>query len=202
MKVLLVSDNFKVLESKLEKGSRVGFIPTASEVESHNEWVEEDRCKLKKLGYELVELDVTKESSEQLKNKLAKTDALFIDGGNTFYLMQQLRKKDLEKAIKEYIESGKLYIGLSAGAVICSPTIEYVALMDNPNLAPELEEKTGMHVVDFHVMPHNGNYPEIFEQIQKQYGSKYELTYITDDQVIWVTDREKYEIIASEDVEI
>ena len=52
-------------------------------------------------------------------------------GGNTFYLMQELKKKKLIFSIKRAIKNGTPYIGSSAGSVILCPIIFYVKEIDN-----------------------------------------------------------------------
>ncbi len=52
--------------------------------------------------------------------KILKTaSALFVGGGNTFELVNQLYKKRLMKPLKEAIEAGAPYLGTSAGSNIC-----------------------------------------------------------------------------------
>ena len=58
--------------------------------------------------------------------KLQVNDFIYVTGGNTFFLLQELKKAGADKLIKEQISAGKIYIGESAGAMILSPNIEYV----------------------------------------------------------------------------
>ena len=84
-----------------------------------------------------------------MKEKLSKAEIIFISGGNTFYLLQELKRKNLISYLKERIENGLLYIGESAGSVITGPNIEYASLADDKTLAKELSDYTGMNLIDF-----------------------------------------------------
>ncbi|MCH5183791.1 MAG: Type 1 glutamine amidotransferase-like domain-containing protein [Oscillospiraceae bacterium] len=57
-------------------------------------------------------------------------DILYISGGNTFAIMDRLRKGNFENEIIRYVKNGVIYIGGSAGAHIASQNIEHVAEFD------------------------------------------------------------------------
>ena len=53
------------------------------------------------------------------KREIAKADAIIFPGvGNFGYVMKMLRKKGLDKAIKDFISSGKPYFGICLGLQI------------------------------------------------------------------------------------
>ena len=52
--------------------------------------------------------------------------------------------------IAAQIESGKLYIGESAGSMILSPNIEYAQAMDNREEAPDLPDFEALNAIDFY----------------------------------------------------
>lgn len=59
----------------------------------------------------------------KLFNDLAQFDAIYIGGGNTFSLLHQIKEANFIKPLKEFIDSGKLVYGGSAGAIILGKTI-------------------------------------------------------------------------------
>ncbi len=67
-----------------------------------------------------------------------------------------------------------LYIGESAGAIIACPDISYNQIMDDKTVATELTNYSGMGLVDYYVLPHNGEFPfvETTAQTIKVYGEK------------------------------
>ena len=73
--------------------NKIVFIPTAGNVEPYTGYIDEGVERLKSLGYELKIIDISKYDEDYLKNKLSKTECICISGGNTFYLLQELKKK-------------------------------------------------------------------------------------------------------------
>src|SRR5689334_17963172 len=58
-------------------------------------------------------------------NQIDRAEVLFVGGGNTFRLLNELYKRNLLDVIRERVRSGAmLYIGSSAGTNITAPTIK------------------------------------------------------------------------------
>ena len=115
------------------QGMKVAFIPTAAEVEKVKFYVKKGWEALEDLGMQITELNISTTEAPKIKGIIENADCIYISGGNTFYLLQELRKTGADQLVKQHILTGKLYIGESAGAVITAPNIEYVCLMDDPN---------------------------------------------------------------------
>lgn len=61
-------------------------------------------------------------------------DVLYISGGNTFGTLDKIRKCGFDKDIIDYVKSGVVYIGGSAGAHIASKDIDHVTKYDDNNV--------------------------------------------------------------------
>ncbi|HPO50656.1 MAG TPA: Type 1 glutamine amidotransferase-like domain-containing protein, partial [Spirochaetota bacterium] len=170
------------------KGKTITFIPTASIPEKVKFYVAADKKALQKMGIIIDELELTKSSFEDISNKLNKNDYIYISGGNTFFLLQELIKTGTDKLIIEQINKGKIYIGASAGSIILSPNIEYVKDMDDCSKAPELNDYSSLSIVDFYPVPHHTNAPfkKAVEKIITKYESKLKLVPISNSQTITV----------------
>ncbi|MDR1259711.1 MAG: Type 1 glutamine amidotransferase-like domain-containing protein [Tannerellaceae bacterium] len=170
------------------QGKRVTFIPTAGIPEKIRFYVGADRKALKKIGLITDDLEITKATREEIAAKLKGNDYIFISGGNTFFLLQELRRTGADKIIAEEIRAGKLYIGASAGSIIMSPDIGYVKDMDDCSAAPYLKEFTALNIVDFYPVPHHTNFPfkKAVGKIIAKYGSELKLYPITNKQSILV----------------
>lgn len=194
-KLILVSMLYQVtdLVSTIEPllaGKTVTYIPTAGIVEEIEGMVEDETNTLISLGLTVDVLDVSTASHESIVNSLTRNDIIFVGGGNTFYLLQELRRSEADKILVQEVNKGKLYMGESAGAVIACPDISYCAGMDSPEKAPDLTDYTGLGLVDFYVVPHIGNEEmgEAAEKAVEEYNSRLDLKIITDKQVIQVED--------------
>ncbi|MCM4169623.1 Peptidase E [Arenibacter antarcticus] len=81
---------------------------------------------------------------------IAKADALYTGGGNTFLLVQQLHRLELMQPLKQKIGSGTPYFGTSAGSNIAGPSMK--TTNDMPIVYPSSFDTLG--VVDFNLNPH------------------------------------------------
>lgn len=195
MKKLFLASSFKDVASLMPdfanediKGKTVTFIPTASIPETIKFYVGAGKKALEKLGLKVDELELTKATTEEISDKLCKNDYIYITGGNTFFLLQELRKTGADKIIMDQIQSGKLYIGESAGSMIMSPNIDYAKGMDDCKKAPELDSFSALSLVDFYPLPHHTNFPfkKAVEKIIAKYESELKLYPISNSQVILV----------------
>ncbi len=195
MKRLFLSSSFKDVSTLFKdfaqeelKGKRVTFIPTASLPEKVIFYVNSGKKALEKLGLIVDELEMTKATNKEIADKLRNNDYIYITGGNTFFLLQELKKSGADKIIIEQINLGKIYIGESAGSIVVSPNIEYVKDMDDYKKAIELKDNLSLNITDFYPLPHYTNFPfqKVVEQIIKKYDSHLKLVPITNSQVILV----------------
>ncbi len=201
MKLFLTSAAVKTLDKivpllpKTPKENSVLFIPTAAEPYESKPWVEEDRSKLIELGFNVVDFDLKGKNENQVKEAVVNKDIVFVAGGNTFYLLEQARKSGFEKIVKELIRKGVVYIGSSAGSVIAGPDIKAVEIFDDPSEA-QLNSASAFKLVDFIVLPHykKEKYGPYHEMVMKEYGDRFKLIPITDEQMIVVEDN-SYKII-------
>ena len=140
-------------------------------------------------------LEISKLNEKTIKNKIEKTNYLYIGGGNTFYLLQELKRKNLIDFIKNRVNSGMVYIGESAGAIITSKDIEYNDLMDDKTIAKDLKEYSGLNLVDFYIVPHLNEFPfeESAKQTVEKYKDKLNIIAINNSQAIILKD-DKFEI--------
>ena len=177
-------------------GKKVAFIPTASLPEKVTFYVAADRKALQKLGMVVEDLEITAASNEEIEDRISSADYLFVTGGNTFFLLQELRRKGADKVIVEHINNGKLYVGSSAGSMILSRDIGYVRYMDSPDAAPDLNgDFSALSIVDFCIVPHVTTFPfkKSAEKIVKEFSDSLDLKAIRNDQVV-IVDGEKEEV--------
>lgn len=197
MKILL-SSNKKILSKYLKEHSKIGFIPTASEIDDDRWYMEKDRDDLMN-NYDLVIIDVTNETKEEILNKFKKVDAIFVAGGNAFYLLQQLRLKDVVSELIDFANE-KIYIGSSAGSCIASPNIDYLGNLDDKNDAPLLKDYEALNLINGYILPHyksSEKYTKLIDDTIKQYKDLNFIVLTNSDAVI-VNDRNNYEIVTTD----
>jgi len=89
-------------------------------------------------------------AADNPQEAIAKADAIFIGGGNTFRLLKSLQDLDLIEPIRERIRNGAPYIGSSAGSNVAGPTIK--TTNDMPIVQPRSFDALGL--VPFQMNPH------------------------------------------------
>ena len=177
----------KFLNEKTES-KKILFIPTATNVDEYKKYINLTQKVFEDFGYEVENFDISVFSEETVKEKISETKIVFVSGGNTFYLLQELKKKNLISYLREKIENGLLYIGESAGSVITAPNIEYADIVDDKALATELNDYTGLNLVDFYVVPHFEEEPfvESSRKVVELYKDKLDLKVINNKEVVLV----------------
>lgn len=200
MKKIFLSSSFKDVANIFEKfesnlkGKTVTFIPTASVVEKVIFYVDSGRKALEKLGIIIDELEVSTANIKEIKTKLEKNDMIYVTGGNTFFLLQELKRTGADKIIINQVMAGKTYIGESAGSIIASPNIEYAKLMDSVKKAPNLENFDALKLVDFYAVPHHTNFPfkKAVEKIIHTYSNDLKLMPISNKQAILINNEQVF----------
>ena len=184
-------ESIELVKKFLDKNTeskKILFIPTATNVDEYKKYIHLTQKAFEDFGYEVENFDVSIFSEEIAKEKLSEAKIVFISGGNTFYLLQELKRKNLITYLKERIENGLLYIGESAGSVIAAPDIEYASVIDDKTVATELDDYAGLNLVDFYIVPHFEEEPfvESSRNTVELYKDKLDLKLINNKEAILV----------------
>ena len=191
MKLFLCS-HFSSVGSLIKEeidNKKVAFIPTASLHEGYTGYVGSARKLFKKLGASVTEIDISTEAYSTIQAVFEDADVIYFTGGNSFFLMDQLRKTETDELLKKELANGKLMIGESAGAIICAPTIQYIEQMDEKPEDYSQEDNEGLDLIDFHVLPHylTAPFKKITERIMAEF-SDLNICAINNHQAIIVND--------------
>jgi dipeptidase E len=191
MKLFLCS-HFSSVGSLIKEeidNKKVAFIPTASLHEGYTGYVGSARKLFKKLGASVTEIDISTEAYSTIQAVFEDADVIYFTGGNSFFLMDQLRKTETDELLKKELANGKLMIGESAGAIICAPTIQYIEQMDEKPEDYSQEDNEGLDLIDFYVLPHYlaAPFKKITERIMAEF-SDLNICAINNHQAIIVND--------------
>ena len=109
------------LEAHFKEVETVTFIPFARPGGiSYDRYTEAASNAFAKINKKVIGLHTAKNRKEALLNG----EAIFIGGGNTFELLNQLYQQELLEDLKNVIENGIPYLGTSAGSNICGLNIK------------------------------------------------------------------------------
>lgn len=110
-------------------------------------------------GAELIYIDNCAENPLAEIAKLDSCTSLMITGGNTFRLLNNLRKSGFDSAIKHFAKRKEAILcGMSAGAIVLGKSIENAG-MEGMEYGSDvndvnLENLEGLNIVNFEVIPH------------------------------------------------
>jgi len=149
-----VREAFLALIKKSVGEIRVAFIPTASDVETDRTFSQIDRKELEEVGVRGEHIhDLFLDHAITLED-LRQYDVVYVDGGNTFYLLQKVRESGFDAAIAAYLrEDAGVYVGTSAGTCLAGPDIGFLDPWDDKTKA-ELSDTRGLAVVPVAYSPH------------------------------------------------
>jgi dipeptidase E len=100
------------------------FIPTASDVEEDKFFVCKSMDDLQAAGVNPIWYSLKLKTREQVKRELADADVIWVNGGNTFYLLDIARKVGFMEVVGDLVRNkGVRYGGTSAGTILATPDI-------------------------------------------------------------------------------
>ena len=132
------------IERFLAGVDRLVFIPYALAV--WDGYTTKARDRLSQIGIEVMGVHETGDH----RAAVTGADALFIGGGNTFRLLDQMYAYELLEPIRERVADGMPYMGASAGTNVACPTIR--TTNDMPIVEPP--SFNALELVDFQINPH------------------------------------------------
>ena len=123
-------------------------------------------------------------------------DIIYVNGGNTYYLLDKVRKSGFDKIIGELLDQGKIYVGVSAGSYLASPTIEAAGWKhtDPDRNVVKLKDLTALNLVPFIITAHYNRKKYRVAVSAGAAKSKYPVVALYDSQAVQV-EGDKYKIV-------
>lgn len=170
-------------------GKNICFIPTAANVEEVDFYVDEALEIFKKGGANVAILDVANAKAKEIEDKIFTCDIIYVSGGNSFFLLNAMRKSGADNLIKAAINAGKIYIGESAGAALLSPDISYMQKIDDKG-ALDIDDFVAFGAINFYTLVHFKSEPfaVIADEIYMEFKDKSTLKTIQNDEAIVIKD--------------
>jgi dipeptidase E len=126
---------------------KVAFIPTAFNVESGDKgWAVDQMVRLREMGIKQLDIvDIAAVPKRTWLPRLQESNVIFVNGGNTAYLMKSFDESGLTTEIPELLKN-RVYVGVSAGSYIVTPDIRF----NSDNTQPQ----SALNLVDFGLQLH------------------------------------------------
>lgn len=113
-------------------------------------------------------------------------DAIYVGGGNTFLIIDKLRKCGFDKQIIKYVKNGVTYIGGSAGTHIVTKNIKHVENFDK-NLI-NLKNYNALGLFDGIIFCHYSSKREKY-YLEAKKENKYKIYTLTDEEVLIIEEK-------------
>jgi dipeptidase E len=173
------------------------FIPTAANVEhGSKDWLIENYNQCINCNFaEFDILDIAALESRQALARIETSDIIFVGGGNTAYLYEQIVRSGLTDAIQNYSE--KVWVGISAGSMVCTPMLR--SIHSTLYYEKENDDVPALNLVPFYLLPHyNSTYfTDVCDaNLDAHFTTSTDTTYTLDDQSGILVDSETVEVIS------
>jgi len=201
MKTLILTSSGKLiaankLDDSLPKPlseSKILYVTTASKKIPDASIMERQKQIMNRLNFSYTEYDIAGKSKEELKKVLLEQDIVYVEGGNTFYLLKSVRESGFDDILKELIPKGLVYIGTSAGSYIACPSIITASWSKDEFDKCNVTDFRAMGLAPFLMLVHF--IPEMKEMLEaKTKDLDFPMRVLTDDQAIVIKD-EKIQLI-------
>ncbi len=173
---------------KEHKVKKIAYIMNAAkrEVLKYTDFIFNDKNKLSNAGFEIDVINLDKNGN--LEKDLFNYDVIYVRGGNTFDLLDSVRKSGFDKILPKLLNKEKIYVSSSAGSILLSPSIEFVEndFMSDINLVG-LKDKSGLEILDFGVFPHwEDNFEAKLDKLSTKLKIEYPIIKLKDNQLVLI----------------
>ena len=185
-----LKDTFISLLTKSPSDYKVAFITTAAldRGDENPSWLEYYRKELREFGIiDIEDIDLRKFNKQTLREKLQNKDIIYVNGGNTYYLIKYVKENGFGELLPKLLDQDKLYVGVSAGSVIMGPDISLASWTPNDEDVNQsyVNNSKGLSIVPFAIWPHFIESDEIVIQ-EKTKEVSYPVIALTNQQaVLW-----------------
>jgi dipeptidase E len=139
------------VESDILIDKKAAIITTASEDKEGNEFALLTHSQLSQMGFGQVEFfDIEKRYARELLD----FDLIYVNGGNTYYLLDWTKKSGFDDVVKEFLKKGGLYVGASAGSLIAGISIEVLNFVGGDENFVGLKDFSAIGLIDKAIVPH------------------------------------------------
>lgn len=142
-----------LLEKRVQE-CKVLVIHTAQKPE-HMVFVDGAGKEMSKQGILLPNINYANIVKEHPKITLSEYDVVYICGGNTYFILNRIRKTGLDDSLRKYVRSGGVYIGVSAGSIIVGQDISISGWGSEGDLNEiNLKDLRGLGFTNIAIFPH------------------------------------------------
>jgi len=161
--------NLKAISLSESKKPTITYIPSCSydsELDYFDFVNEHKRYGVKKFIY----FPIDSPFDHIMLREVLKCDIVHLSGGNTYYFVKHLRQSGMTTILKQFANKGGVITGLSAGAIIMTPTIAAASYpkFDCDDNDDGIRNFKGLNLVNFEFFPHYKGSSRYDVELRKQ----------------------------------
>lgn len=206
MKLYLTSAAINVMDKLVPllpietSGHTACYITTAGNLEGTARWMDEEIAAVERSGLSVTRIDLAKLSPETVEKAFDGCHSIWVGGGNTYLLLQEIRRSGFDALVTRKIIEGIPYVGTSAGSLVLAPNLDCIRFAEqHPDLNLELTSLDGLNLFPLLPFVHfdNPDYRDVYRKILND-ALENDVAFVTlrDNQFIFV-DGDRWQIIES-----
>ncbi len=98
-----------------------------------------------------------------MTEELLSCDGIHLSGGDPFQFLGSIHKRDFGPVLRKYNENGGILLGISAGAIVLTPSIN----ISHVFYKSRTDQHQAVGLVDFHFLPHWNQREDRLEAVKK-----------------------------------
>jgi len=163
-----------------ERGLKDCYIVTAGNLDANPHWIDDEIDAIEDSGRGVRRVDLARLADDSLADAFDDCSVIWAGGGNTFYLLQEVRRSGFDTFLGEKLADGVPYVGTSAGSIILAPNIECVRYADDPAQAPQLTSFAGLNLFPLVALAHFDN-PDLRDVYRKilMHALEHDVAFVT-----------------------
>lgn len=130
------------------------LVPDAADPLDEPEIPAEVEQELSEADLDVTRLALAGSTTQEIRSALDAAHVVAVSGGDPFHLLAVAGRVAFGDAVRAALNTGAVYIGYSAGAMIAGPTLRPLS-MTSPFMPPPRLDLTGLGLVDVLVLPHD-----------------------------------------------
>lgn len=169
---------YKEINKIIDHEKPVLYIPLAMDETEHSydschDWIKEEISII-----DIPSIEMVRSFEELAKLNFNKYSLIYIGGGNTYKLLEGIKKTHTYDKLKKYIQNDGIVYGSSAGAVIFGKDINIIEVMDDNNIG--IKDTKGFNYLNgISLFVHYTNYKSKYSKEENKKIDKKYTDYIT-----------------------
>lgn len=118
-----IVNRFHAMLPQSASDTKVLFIPSAAIDDAAKDMAERCRCELIRVGVNIENITDYNLDGSLTEQDAMTFDVIYFTGGNTSHLLQRIKETGFDAIIKRMVYANRVYVGVSAGSIIATPSI-------------------------------------------------------------------------------